>query len=123
MPAERIAGVCFFKRDGVQYSLRGSFSVEPLSFTKEGIAGVDGVHGYKETAKVPSIEGEITDRGLLSIKDLEDVRDSTITAELANGKVYVLRNAWFAGDAKLDAVDGKVTVKFEGVECRESLSL
>ena len=114
----RIAGVAYLQRDGIAYQLRGGLKIQPLSLVKEGIAGQDGVHGYKETPVVPSIEAEIT-VGSISIKTLQTVRDSTIRAECSDGKVYLLRSAWFAGEAAHDAAEGKVTVKFEGLECLE----
>ena len=49
-------------------------------------------------------------------KALEAVTNATVTAELANGKVYVLRNAWFAGAVELNAAEGTFTARFEGVE-------
>lgn len=122
MAAQLIAGVCFLKVDGVQYSLRGNFSVQPLSFQNEGIAGQDGVHGFKQTVLVPSIEGDLSDLGSFSVAGLQNVTNSTVTAELANGKVYILRNAWFAGPAKIDAAEGKIAVKFEGLSCEEDLA-
>ena len=114
----RIAGVAYLQRDGIAYQLRGALKIQPLSRMKEGIAGQDGVHGYKETPMVPSIEAEISVGGL-SLKSLQGVSNSTIRAECANGKVYLLRSAWFAGEAGYDAAEGKVTVKFEGLECLE----
>lgn len=119
MAAQRIAGICFFKVDGQQYPLRGSFKVQPFNTKKEGIAGQDGIHGYKETPIIPFIEGEVSDLGSFSLSQLQQVTNSTITAELANGKVYTLRNAWFVDAPDLDAVDGKITIKFEGRSCIE----
>lgn len=114
----RVAGVCFLQRDGVAYALRGNLKIMPLDRTKEGIAGADGVHGYREIPVVPSIEAEVTSASI-SVKALQSVIDSTIRAECADGKVYLLSNAWFSGAAELDAAEGKVTVKFEGLRCTE----
>jgi hypothetical protein len=119
MAAVRVAGTCFLKRDGVQYSLMGSLTIQPLSLEREGVSGLDGIHGFSERSVVPYIEAEITKTPELSLSTLEGVTDSTITAECADGTVYVLRNAWFAGLAELDAGEGKVTVKFEGLACNE----
>src|SRR5579871_4325433 len=121
--AQRIAGICFFKVDGIQFSLRGAFTVQPLDTDKTGIAGQDGFHGYSEMPVVPYIEGEISDRGTLSLKALQDITDSTVTAELANGKVYILSDAFYAGkEAPIETVDGKIKVRFEGANCSEQLS-
>ncbi|WP_188260870.1 phage tail tube protein [Azospirillum tabaci] len=119
MANNRIAGVCYLKVDGAQYALRGSLTVSPDSIEREGIAGMDGVHGYKETPRVPSISADLSDIGGLSLETLRAITDATITAELANGKVYTLRNAWVAGALELDAGEGQVSVTFEGMKCEE----
>lgn len=117
--ASRIAGIAYVKRDGVQYALKGNFTIGPLSRKKEGVAGMDGVHGYKETIVIPYMAGTVSDLGGLSVKGLQNITDSTITAELANGKVYVLRNAWYAGEGEINAAEGEVGVRFEGLEMKE----
>lgn len=122
MAAERIAGICYFKVDGHQYSVRGNMKVQPLDTKKTGIAGSDGVHGFKEEFQTPYIDLDITDRGSLSMKTLQSYKNVTVTAELANGKTYVLRNAWYAGEGEIDGSEGKTTAKFEGLECLESMT-
>lgn len=119
MAMRKIAGTCYLKRDGVQYALRGQLTINPLSIMREGIAGLDGVHGFKETPRVPFIEAQVTKTPDLRLKGLEGVREATITAECADGSVYVLTEAWHAGEAALDAAEGQVTLRFEGVSCRE----
>lgn len=37
----------------------------------------------------------------------------TVTLELANGKIIVLSNAWFAGEGKVECEEGEITVRFE----------
>lgn len=122
MAANRVAGVCFLKVDGVQYSLRGSFKVQGIMTQKSGVAGLDGVHGYKEVPVVPSIDGEITDSPTLSIAAFQNITDSTVTAEMATGKTYILQNAWYAGTAELEGDEGKITVKFEGMKIIEDMT-
>lgn len=117
--SKRIAGTCYFKADGESFNLRGSFTVSPDPYEREGVAGLDGVHGYTETQRVPYIEGEISDHADLSLKKIREMRDVTITAELANGKTYVLRNAWAASARDLNAGEGSMTLRFEGLECEE----
>lgn len=119
MALKRIAGTCYLKRDGVQYALRGQLTISPLSVTREGIAGLDRVHGYRESPRVPYIEASVTKTRELSLKALEGVTGSTVTAECADGTVYVLSQAWQAGDLDLNAGEGEVTIRFEGMDCKE----
>jgi len=119
MALQRVGGICYLKVDGTQYALRGSLKVQPLSQKREMVVGQDGVHGVKVTPIVPYIEGEFTDLGGLSLVSLGDIEGATVTAELANGKVYALRDAGWVGEHPIDTAEGKLPFRFEGVECLE----
>lgn len=116
---ERVAGVAFVRVDGQQYALRGNFTVSPSSSERTGIAGQDGVHGYIEMPRVPFISGNLTTMGGLSIEQLDAITDATVTAELANGKNYVLQGAWTKSAHEIDTAQGQVAIRFEGVWCEE----
>jgi hypothetical protein len=115
----RVAGIAYVKVNGSQQPLRGSFTVSPSSTERTGIAGQDYVHGYMEVPRVPYIAGDITLTPGVLIDDLDAMVDETVTAELANGKVYVLSNAWTKSAHELNAHDGQVAVRWEGLACTE----
>jgi hypothetical protein len=114
-----IAGTAYLKVDGAQYPLKGSFVVSPSRVDRAGIAGQDGVHGYQELPRVPFIEGDISSLPGLSLEAIEAVTDATVTAELINGSVYVLRSAWCKSAFELNTHDGQFRVRFEGVDADE----
>jgi hypothetical protein len=115
----RIAGIAFLKVDGAQYPLKGNFVVSPSEVERNGIAGQDGVHGYSEMPRVPFIEGDVSLVPELSMEDVQNVINATVTAELANGKVYVLRRAFCKSALELQSAEGQVRVRFEGHSCDE----
>lgn len=119
MANHRISGVAYIKVDGKQYAARGKWKTDILPTKREGIAGQDGVHGYKEMPKVPFIEGDVSYVEGILIKDLPKIKDATITLELANGKVHILRNAWWSGESPVDTEEGSFPVKFEGLSGSE----
>ena len=121
MACRRIAGVAYVFVDGRQYPLRGDLTISIDTIEREGVAGQDGVHGFTETPRVPWIEGSISDLGGLSLVTLQEMCDVTVTAELANGKVYVLRNAWTSTAREFDAAEGQATVRFEGMSAEEMI--
>jgi hypothetical protein len=84
--------------DGVVYNAKGSFSYNLGQERREGVVGADRVHGYKVTPQVPFIEGEITDRSDLDLKALLTLRAGSVSLTLRNGKVIMLRDAYFAGE-------------------------
>ena len=117
--AQRIAGIAFLKVDGNLYPLRGNFTVSPSALERAGIAGQDYVHGYSELPRVPFIEGDVSLDPALSMEDVERVTNATVTAELANDKTYVLREAWCRSALELNTREGQTRVRFEGVSCDE----
>ena len=117
--AQRIAGIAFLKVDGNLYPLRGNFTVSPSALERAGIAGQDYVHGYSELPRVPYIEGDVSLDPALSMDAVEAATNVTVTAELANDKVYVLREAWCRSALELNTREGQVRVRFEGISCDE----
>ena len=122
MACRRVAGVAYIFVDGRQYPLRGNLTVSIDTIEREGVAGMDGVHGFIEKPRVPFIEGDFSDIGQLSLIQLQNMVDVTVTAELANGKVYVLRNAWTSTAREFKAAEGQATVKWEGMAAEELLN-
>lgn len=122
MANNRIAGVAYIFVDGRQYPLRGNLTISIDTVERVGVAGMDGVHGFTETPRVPFIEGDFSDIGQLSLITLQNMVNITVTAELANGKVYVLRNAWTSTAREFKAAEGQATVRFEGMAAEEILS-
>lgn len=114
-----IAGVAYVRVNGNQLPLKGNFTVSPSSVERSGIAGQDGVHGYQELPRVPFIEGDLSTRPEVSFETLERIVDETVTAELVNGKTYVLRSAWCKSAFEINTHDGMSRVRFEGLSCDE----
>jgi hypothetical protein len=114
-----IAGTAFLKVDGNQYPLKGNFTVSSSALERAGIAGQDYVHGYQELPRVPYIEGDVSTLPEINLETVDATVDATVTAELINGKVYVLRNAWCKGPLDINTRDGQFRVRFEGLSCDE----
>ena len=119
MANNRIAGVAYVKYDGRQLPIKGSWKVGFNKLKREGIAGQDRVHGYKEAPDVPFLEGDVSTTQEVSVPGLLAITDATVTLEAANGKVYVLRNAWTANSYEIETEDGKIGVRFEGMDIDE----
>ncbi len=115
----RIGGMISLKVDGDMYFAKGNFTYNIGKGRKEGVVGSDRVHGYKETPQIPFVEGEITDRQELSLEKLLGIESSTITLELANGKVITLREAWYASEGTGNTEEGNIACRFEGTSAEE----
>lgn len=117
--SRRIGGIIQLQVDGEVMSAKGNFTYNLGRPMREPILGSDVVHGYKETPQVPFIEGEISDRGDLDRVALVQLKDSTVTLDLANGKMFVLNGAYFAGDGTANTEEGNMAVRFEGANGEE----
>ena len=120
MANDRVGGIIFIKRDGIQLQAKGEFTYNLGVPKREAVVGSDEVHGFSEKPQVPMIEGAITDSSDLDLKkDVLEVRDALVTLDLANGKTVVLRDAFYAADGNVKTDEGEVEFKFEGREAEE----
>lgn len=112
--SQRRGGLISFQVNGEVFDAKGAFAYNLGRPKKEALLGSDGVHGYIEKPQVSFVEGEITDRGSLDLAALVEMTDATVTLDLANGKLIVLRDAWYAGEGTGNSEEGNIAVRFEG---------
>ena len=118
-PNRRVGGVILFKLDGELFQAKGSFTYDLGIPKRDAVVGSDAPHGFKEMPKVPFIEGALTDSSELDLKSLLEFRDGTATLELANGKVIVLREAYYAGEGNPNTEEGEIPLRIEGLRGEE----
>lgn len=115
MSSQRKGGVIAVALNGEVQDAKGAFTYNLGRPKRTAVIGSDGrVHGYKEEGQPGYIEGELTDRGSLDLEALVKFADGTVTLELANGKVIVLRDAFYAADGEGNTEEGALKVRFEG---------
>lgn len=114
--APRVAGICFFKVDGEQLELKGSLECPITDTNRETVMGLSGVAGFKETARAPFVKGSFIFVPNFPLDKLNTGTDMTITAELANGKVYTLSGAYLVGEPNAKGDDGEVELEFNGTK-------
>jgi hypothetical protein len=118
------AGLVALKIDGTIYDVKGSVSYSLGRKIRNGIIGQDRPHGYTEAAAMPYMEMTLTDSAELSLAALSDITNSTITIELANGKVVALYEAWSVNPDGLVVTteEGEISQRFEGKFAEEILA-
>lgn len=119
MADQRRAGFIQIQVQGEVQDAKGAFTYNLGRPKREAIMGSDGIHGFKETPQVAMIEGAITDRGTLDLSALVTGRDLTVTLTLGNGKVIVLRDAWYASDGTASSEEAEIPVRWEGANAEE----
>jgi hypothetical protein len=120
MANSALAGTASITVDGTTHLLAGDFKYSPSSIKRETLAGMDGVHGYKETYIPGSITAAIRDSGGLTVADFNSMTNSTIVVSLANGKTLIGRNMWTVESQEVDSTEAKFDVKFEGPSLTET---
>ena len=95
--------------DGVQYSLAGDFTLNPGVDKKDEVIGPDGSVGEKVTPQAAVLEGMVRDTDGLDVKALLGLRNVSVTAQLANGKGWVLPNAFNSSDGNMNIAEGFVS--------------
>lgn len=110
----RIGGKLFIAVNGVRLAVVGDWEVGAGQDKREMKPGADGVHGYTEMPQVPFLAGRATVLSPTDVPALLNVRDATITAELANGQTPVLRNAVQTGEGVYRTETGELDLRFEG---------
>lgn len=117
--SQRKGGIIQVQVNGVLYDAKGDFDVNLGSPKRSAIIGSSGVHGFKEEPQPASAKGKFTDRGNLDLKTLTTLEDATLTIQAANGKTYVLRNAWYSGDGTVNTGEGEINAEFEATDGEE----
>ena len=120
MANNRRAGVINFQINGKVYDAVGSFTVNFGQPKREGLVGPDRVHGYKEMPQIPKLSGEIRDAADLDMKnEILNMTNGTVTVKFANGKTYMIEEAYYCADGNLETEEGKIQLEIEGMSAEE----
>lgn len=106
------------KVGGVQYMLADELRIMAASEKREAIVGLDGTVAIQRTFQSPWVEASLRDDPAIDLQDVYAQENVTVTVELTNGSSYELSNAYYTGDAELDARDGKVAARWNGATMR-----
>ena len=117
--ANRRGGIISFSINGQGYDAKGDFECDYGIPDRQPIVGSDGVHGFTEKPRAPSIKGKITDRGDLDLKALFTSQSLTASVQLANGKTFVVRDAWYSGSGVSTTGEGEVDLMIHGMSAQE----
>lgn len=109
---QKVAGTCYVKADGAQFTIAGTVEAPITPYRRESI--VPGF--FKEEDLVPYINVEVLHTADLPIKALVNKTDMTVTAEFKNGKVYVLSGAYLVDEPASSSDEGRINLVFNGVK-------
>lgn len=110
----KVAGTCYIKADGEQFEVSGGVEVPLMDVKRETVMGSNGPAGYKETALRPYVKATVIVGPDFPLARIQSATDMTVTAELANGMVYTLSDAFVEGEPGLKNDDGTSDLEFSG---------
>lgn len=110
---QRIGGIIEIVADGVRIAAKGSFTYNLGIPQKTSVIGAEEPLGYTEAAKAAYIEGETVHLSELDLAALVRMNNATVDLTLPNGRVFVMREAFYAGDGEGSTEEGAVKVRFE----------
>ena len=108
----KIAGVCYIKADDIQFEVEGGVECPFSSTIREPVESLanEGGH-YSEKGVTPYVKLTALDDDI-DRERLANAVDLTVVAELANGKVYTLTQAYLAGETAVKGDEGKIDFTF-----------
>jgi hypothetical protein len=107
---QAIAGTCYVKADGQQFSVMGGIECPLFDVKRESV--LPGL--YKEEDLTPYVKVDAAFTKDFPINKLRAAKDMTVTVEYRNGRVYVLTEAYVVGEPAASGDDGKVPLEFNG---------
>lgn len=111
---QRVGGIIQVQVDGLIYKAKGDFTYNLGNPKRMPVMGSDTVHGFTEEPQIGFIEGEFTDMLTLKMGALTKIEGATVTIKLGVGKMFVLNNAYYAGEGTVNTKEGNIGVRFEG---------
>ncbi len=115
-----VSGLFNLLINGRLYVAKGNFTYNHGGIKNEAQVASNGdIVGFKTSRVIPFIEGELIDTQDLDVKALQSIQDGEITLELANGKVFVLSGAHWAGEGNFQTEEANAGIRFEGTSAEE----
>lgn len=76
-----------------------------------------GVDGYMERHVVCQVDCAVHHTADISLKELQNFRDNTLTFETDTGRIFTLKDAWCASPPEM--TKGEISLMFNAGECIE----
>lgn len=109
-----IAGTFYMEIDGVLQWATGECEFNPGVPKREAKMASFGLVGFSEEPMPASAKCKIFDRSSFDVKKLGTLEAATIQFKLANGKTWMLRDAFCTGDLTIQLRSGEIDVEFIG---------
>jgi hypothetical protein len=116
----RLAGVLAFTIDGDAWDAAGDGEYSPSTVARETLKGQTRVEGFSEMPQQGYISANLRDRGDMTVYSLNQVTNSVIVMQLANGKTVYGSGMWQIGEIGVRTAEGTFSIRFESDSVTES---
>ena len=113
----QVFGRAFITVAGKRYNTKEGASLKFGGVSREAVVGDAGVAGYQEKIEAPQVDCTIIHTANISLKEIQGIKDATISFDTDNGKSFVITDA-FNGPAPELSRDG-IKATFYGSQCEE----
>ncbi|MGP3594309.1 phage tail tube protein [Vagococcus sp. WN89Y] len=117
--SRRLAGTAYVTADGVSIMVAGQFQYRPSGVERTTLSGMDGVHGYSEKPVPGFISIQVRDNSGVTVEYFNGLTNTTVSAELANGKTIVGTGMWAVNTQDVNSEDATFTLRFESDSVKE----
>lgn len=113
----QVFGRAFITVAGKRYNTKEGASLKFGGISREPVIGDAGVAGPQEKLEAPQVDCTIIHTANISLKEIQSIKDATISFDTDNGKSFVITDA-FNGPAPELSRDG-IKATFYGSQCEE----
>ncbi len=113
----QVFGRAFITVAGKRYNTKEGASLKFGGISREAVIGDSGVAGHQEKIEAPQVDCTIIHTANISLKEIQAIKDATISFDTDNGKSFVITDA-FNGPAPELSRDG-IKASFYGSQCEE----
>lgn len=112
-----VFGRAFITVGGKRYNTKEGASLKFGGTSREPVVGDGGVAGHQEKIEAPQVDCTIIHTANISLKEIQGIKDATISFDTDNGKSFVITDA-FNGPTPELSRDG-IKATFYGSQCEE----
>jgi hypothetical protein len=112
-----LTGRIFITVKGKRLNSKEGAKIHTGGIERTGETGDVGVLGYTEKPTIPFVECVIKHDANTSLKDIQSIVDTTISADTDTKRSFIFQGAWCAKANEMS--NGEVSVRFEAMKCDE----
>lgn len=114
--------MAYIKVDGTLLATMPGAKLDIGGQVRSSVVGDNKVHGFSSAIKPAMLECEVSLGQGMSLDQLRNITDATVTYEADTGQTWVVRQAFVTETLNVTAGEGgKVALKFEGQPAEEMM--